>query len=181
MRRINLNVILALVAVYLMAAPLAAGQDAKGMTGRDAGPQTLQEQMVGTWTVVSAVNEIDGKKIGDLYGPNPQGQFIFTRDGHFSLFIVRPGRPKFASNNRTAGTPEENKEAMAGFISEFGTYTINSDGSSVTLHIVACSFPNWEATDQERRVQITGDELKVAVPKASTGSGSSVIVLRRAK
>ena len=168
MRKVNL-IVLAAFAIYLLAAPLALGQG-----------QTLQEQMVGTWTVVSAVNEVDGKKIGDLYGPNPQGQFIFTRDGHFSLFIVRPGRPKFASNSRTTGTSEENKEAMAGFISEFGTYTINSDGS-VTLHIVACSFPNWEATDQERRVQITGDEMKVAVPKASTGSGSSVIMLKRAE
>ena len=180
MSKVNL-ILLALVAIYLLAAPGALGQGVKGMSGGDAGPQTLQEQIVGTWAVVSAVNEVDGKKIGDLYGPNPQGQFIFTRDGHFSLFIVRPGRPKFASNSRTTGTSEENKEAMAGFISEFGTYTINSDGSSVTLHIVACSFPNWEATDQERRVQITGDEMKVAVPKASTGSGSSVIMLKRAK
>jgi hypothetical protein len=146
----------------------------------NAGAQTLKEQIVGTWTVVSAVNEVDGKKVGDLYGLNPQGQFIFTLDGHFSIFIVRPGRPKFASNNRTAGTPEENKEAMAGFISEFGTYTIKSDGS-VTLHIVACSFPNWDATNQERRVRITGDEMEVGVQTASTGSGSSVITLRRAK
>ena len=161
----------AIVVLLVLALAYAAGY---------AGAQTLKEQMVGTWTVVSAVNEVDGKKLGDPYGPNPQGQFIFTLDGHFSIFIVRLGRPKFASNNRTAGTPEENKEAMAGFIGGFGTYTIDSD-KSVTLHIVACSFPNWDATNQERRIRITGDEMEVGVQRASTGSGSTVVTLRRAK
>jgi hypothetical protein len=146
-----------------------------------AGAQTLKKQIVGTWNVVSAVNELDGKKIGDPFGSNPQGQFIFARDGHFALFLVRPGRPKFVSNNRTAGTPEENKAAMAGFLGEFGTYTINPDGKSITLDIVACSFPNWDATHQERRIQITGDEMKIMVAAGATGTGSSVITVRRAK
>ena len=147
-----------------------------------AGAQTLKKQIVGTWTPVSAVNEVNGKKVGDLYGSDPQGQFMFARDGHFSLFLVaRQGRLKFASNNRTAGTVEENKAAVAGFLSEFGTYTINPDGKSITLHIVASSFPNWDATHQERRIQIADDEMKIMVAAASTGTGSSVITVKRTK
>jgi hypothetical protein len=141
--------------------------------------QALKKQIVGTWSIMSAVNEVDGKKT-DLYGPNPQGQIIFTRDGNFSFTTMRPGRMKFAANSRTAGTPEENKEAMGGYIAEFGTYTFNPDGA-VMLHIVGCSFPNWDGTDQKRSLQVKGDELTWSNSAASTGSGKAIITAKRAK
>jgi hypothetical protein len=145
-----------------------------------AGAQTLKKQMVGTWELVSAVNEVNGKKI-DLLGPNPVGPYTFTRDGHFSFFLARPDRPKFASNNRTTGTPEENMAAVAGFNALAGTYKINPDGKSITLHIIAASFPNWEGTDQTRDIQVAGGEMKISVPLASTGTGRSVITIKRTK
>jgi len=141
--------------------------------------QASKKQLVGTWSVVSVVNDVNGKKI-DLYGPNPKGQYIFTADGHFAGDIMRLGRPKFASNNRTAGTADENKEAMAGYIANFGTYEIASDGT-LTLHVVGCSFPNWDATEQKRHIQIKGDELRWENAGPSTGSGSNVIIMKRAK
>lgn len=144
-----------------------------------AGAQTLKKQIVGSWTLVSAVNDPDGKKI-DLYGPTPQGQFMFARDGHFSLFLVRPGRMKFASSNYREGTAEENKAALGGYLSEFGTYTINPDGKSITLHIVASSFPNWDMTDQRREIQITGGQMQIGVATGSTG-GRNVITVKRVK
>jgi hypothetical protein len=147
-----------------------------------AGAQTLKKHIVGTWELVSAVNEVDGKKVGDLYGPNPLGQFMFDRNGHFSMFLVaRQGRVKFASNNRTAGTPEENKAAVVGFMGEFGTYTINPDSKSITLHIVANSFPNWDGTQQRRDIQFSGDEMNLIVAVASTGTGRAVITVKRIK
>jgi hypothetical protein len=141
--------------------------------------QTTKKQIVGTWSIVSVVNDVDGKKI-DLYGTNPQGLIIFTRDGHFSFSNMRPGRTKFASNNRTAGTPEENKDAMGGYLNDFGTYSIDADGS-VTLHIVGCSFPNWDGTEQKRHIQVKGDELTWRNATPSTGSGNVVIMAKRAK
>jgi hypothetical protein len=141
--------------------------------------KVTKKQLVGTWSVVAVTNEVDGKKI-DLYGPNPQGQFIFTREGHFSFEYIRPGRHKFASGNRTTGTPEENKEAMAGSLGMFGTYMANSDGS-ITLHITGSSFPNWDGTEQKRRAEINGDEMKWINPTASTGSGTAITILRRVK
>ncbi len=44
--------------------------------------KTVKEQIVGTWWVVSAVNEMGGKK-SESFGSAPKGQFIFTADGHF--------------------------------------------------------------------------------------------------
>lgn len=138
-----------------------------------------EKNIAGTWLVLSVVNEVDSKK-DDLFGPNPQGQFIFTPDGHFSINIIRSGRTKFASDNSTAGTAEENKEAMAGTLSLFGTYTINSGGWQ-TLHIVGSSFPNWDGAEQKRLFQIKGDEMTYENPTAPTGSGHVVLMLKRAK
>ncbi len=137
-------------------------------TADSAGAQEMKEktvkgQMFGVWAVVSVVNEADGKKT-EPYGANPKGQFIFTADGYFSINIIRPDRPKFVSNNRTTGTPEENKAAMQRSNSSFGTYEISSDGS-ITLHIVGST---------------KGDEITWANPTPSIG-GNTVTTLQRAK
>ncbi len=104
---------------------------------------------------------------------------MFTADGHFSTNIICPGRLKFASNNRMTGTPGENKEAVAGNISNFGSYAINSDGS-ITLEIIGSSFPNRDGTKQKRLAEIKGDKMTWTNPTASMG-GTSVITLQRVK
>src|SRR5262249_52083592 len=140
--------------------------------------KTVKEQLVGTWRVLSAVSEIHGRKT-ELFGPTPKGQYIFTSEGYFSINIIRSGRTKFASNNRTTGRAEENKEAVVGSISTFGNYTLNSDGS-INLQIVGSSFPNWDDTKQKHLVEIKDDEMKWTDPTDSAG-GSAVITLQRAK
>ncbi len=83
--------------------------------------QTFKQQIVGTWTVVSVTAEMGGKK-AEPFGANPQGYFMFTANGYFSNSVVRADRLKFGSNNPNMGTPEENKAAVQGIISTFGTY-----------------------------------------------------------
>jgi Lipocalin-like domain len=39
--------------------------------------------------------------------------------------LMRPDRPKFASNNALAGTPEEVKVAFEGYVSYCGSYEVN--------------------------------------------------------
>jgi hypothetical protein len=45
---------------------------------------TLKQQIVGTWTVVSSINERAGKKTEPL-GPHPIGYYMFDQEGHYSL------------------------------------------------------------------------------------------------
>jgi hypothetical protein len=71
------------------------------------------KELVGTWTLVSITLEQDGKKT-DFYGPNPQGQVTYAPNGRVSLIIARSDLPQFASKNRKAGTPEENKAVVTG-------------------------------------------------------------------
>jgi len=65
---------------------------------------TIPKELVGTWTMVSITQEQDGKQT-DLFGPNPQGRRIIDADGHVFYIATRGDLPKFASNNRAAGTP----------------------------------------------------------------------------
>jgi hypothetical protein len=148
---------------------------------RDAIAQqkTLKEQVVGTWAYVTVdIVGADGSRV-PLYGPNPQGLASFDSNGHYILLTARRGQAKFASNNRNEGTPEENKAVVQGSIAHFGTYTVNEADKTITFHIEASTFPNWDGTEQKRPFTVNGDELKWTTP-ASSG-GSAEVILKRAK
>ena len=139
--------------------------------------------IVGTWTLVSITLEKDGKKT-DFYGPNPQGQLIYDATGHFSVIITRSDLPKFASDNRVAGTPEENKAIVQGSLASFGTYSVNETDKTYTQHVESCTFPNWNGTDQKYSFDISGDELNIQVvsgPLTNIGTGTAYVVWKRAK
>jgi Lipocalin-like domain len=166
------------VGVMILSATVGMVLAAGDVGAQEMKEKTVKGQIFGVWAVVSVVNEADGKKT-EPYGANPKAQFIFTADGYFTTNIVRPDRPKFVSNNRTTGTPEENKAAVQGSNSSFGTYEISSDGS-ITLHIVGSTFPNWDGTKQKRLAAIKGDEITWTNPTPSIG-GNTVTILQRAK
>ena len=132
------------------------------------------------WTVVSVTLEQDGKKI-DMYGSNPQGQAIFAPNGRFSIMFIRSDVPKFASTNREAGTPEENKAAVQGSIAYFGTYSVSETDKVIMYHLEGSTFPNWRGVDQKRFFELAGDELTLINPTPSTGSGTAYAVWKRAK
>ncbi len=125
------------------------------------------------------VLEKDGKKT-EPFGAKPVGAFLFLPNGQFSTQIVRADRMKFASKSRETGTADENKSAVLGTITSFGTYTVDKD-NAVTLNITGSSFPNWDGTSQKRVAMIKGDELTWTNPTPSQGAGTAVLILKRAK
>src|ERR1700739_3877409 len=77
------------------------------------------KDLVGTWVATSNVSEQNGVKFNP-YGDPPLGTLIFDADGHYGLVLSRSDVPKFASNNRTNGTADENKAAVQGTVAHFG-------------------------------------------------------------
>ena len=140
--------------------------------------QTVKD-FAGTWTLVSSVNEQGGNKT-DQYGPNPKGILTVDANGHYVIAIARAGLPKVASNNRTTGTPEENKAIVQGSVFHFGTLSVNAADKTMTFKIETSTFPNWDGTEQKRPFTVTGDELKYTAPAAS-GGGTLTAVWKRAK
>ena len=140
--------------------------------------QTTKD-LVGTWTLVSNVTEQGGNKT-DPFGPNPKGILTVDANGRYVIAITRAGLPKVASNNRTTGTPEENKAIVAGSIAHFGTMSVNEADKAITFKIETATFPNWNGTEQKRPFTVTGDELTYTVAAAS-GGGTATVVWKRAK
>ena len=136
--------------------------------------------VVGTWTLVSSVTEKDGVKT-DQFGSGAKGMLMLDADGRFMLTIIGPNLPRFASNNRAAGTPEETKTVVSGSIAMIGTYAVSPAEKTLTFNVDSATFPNWNGTAQKRLLASTsGDELKYVTPTASSG-GVATVTWRRAK
>ena len=141
-----------------------------------ASAQTAKE-LVGTWNLVSTETVRPDGSRAPTFGDNPKGIIVFTSDGRFIYLYSRGDLPKFASDNRTTGTADENKAVVQGSIATFGTYSVS--GNELTLKIEHSTFPNWIGADQKRTIAITGDELKWH-NSAGSGGGIVELVLKRA-
>ena len=126
-------------------------------------PRSLKEQLVGTWTLVSwEQKKGDGTKVR-RFGENPVGIASFDAGGRYIITAMRSDRAKYASDAPWQGTAEENKATAAGTMTYFGTYSVSEADSSIAIHVVGSSFPNWNGGDQKRGVAIAGDQLTLTV------------------
>jgi Lipocalin-like domain len=135
--------------------------------------------LIGTWTLVSSDTVNPNGSRAPTLGVNPTGRLVFTRDGRFIWLFLSTDLPKFTSNSRATGTPEENGAIVRGSISVFGTYALA--GKDLVFKIEQSTFPNWTGTEQKRTITlVSGAELKWTNPVGSTG-GIAELVFKRAK
>jgi hypothetical protein len=130
--------------------------------------KTLRERLVGTWTfVIAEITTADGQKTLP-FGDKPKGMLIFTADGHFSQVHVAGDLPKIASNNRLAGTTEDNKAIVHGSLALFGTYEVDEDKGKLTFKIEGSTFPNLAGWAKTRTIDaLSDDEFRNTNPAAS--------------
>lgn len=165
MNRLAIPALAASPVFLAVAAPGAAAQSAPNIAG--------------TWTLVSATIQQQGGTASDVFGPEPLGTIVFGADGGYALVFLRRGLPRFASNNRASGTPEENKAVVQGSIAHFGAYTVEDGGRTLVFRVQSGTFPNWDGGEQRRALALRGDELTYTV--ASSVGGTAQVTLRRAK
>ena len=132
---------------------------------------TFKDEIAGSWRLVSIINtRVDGTKY-ELFGPQAKGVVHFDRNGIYSFQIMRAVRPSFAAENRLEGSAEENKAAVQGMVSHFGTYGVDETNRVVQFHIEGSSYPNWEKTIQKRDFKLLGNRLMWSDPSAGPRSG----------
>ena len=123
--------------------------------------------LVGTWTLVAAdVQHPDGSRTSD-YGAAPKGLLIIDAQGHYSVQIYKSERPKFASGDRSKGTPQEYKDASLGSSTHFGTVSV--DDGTLAFHIEKASFPNFEGDTQKRSYELKDGKLSYRVAPRPNG------------
>lgn len=138
--------------------------------------QTAQD-LVGSWRLVSIASQNPGRDTASLEG-NQSGTMMFGSDGRFALIFVRDDMPKFASNSRASGTPDENRAVVQGSIAIFGTYAVEDAGKTLVLRIENSTFPNWAGAEQRRAMTLSGNEFTYTTP--GSGGAGAVVTLRRA-
>ncbi|MCU1230520.1 MAG: hypothetical protein JWO97_3404 [Acidobacteria bacterium] len=127
------------------------------------------DSLTGTWTLVSVDNVLADGRVIHPYGPKPDGMLTFDGAGRYSILIFRPGRARFASNDKSRGTPEENQATVQGTNTHFGRYRVDADSHTLTFTIEHASFPNWEGIEQRRAFVLDGDLLRYTVRTTTTG------------
>ena len=141
-------------------------------------PKITKDQLTGTWTFTSIhVERPDGSRV-EPWGSKPNGIVMFAQNGHYSIVLTRADVPKFASNDRLKGTPEENQAAVHGVHALFGRYNVNEVEGSFALKVDGSSFPNEIGSEQKRIVEsLAGNEMKFSIP--TTTGAKPYIMLRR--
>jgi hypothetical protein len=140
----------------------------------------LKDQIAGTWRIVSNDNVApDGTK-RQLFGSNPKGVLILAANGQYVQIFTRGDAPKFKSNNRLEGTPEETKAAYQGMVATFGTWSVDEAGKTLVTRIDGSLFPNQVGMEQKRPISLKGDDLTVDNPAPASG-GKSLSVWKRIK
>ena len=127
--------------------------------------------LAGTYAVVSS----------PPFGPHPVGQMLLGADGHYALILARSNLPKIAAGTRDKGTAEEDKAIVGGSIGHFGTYAVDAQQKTLTFHVQASTFPNWNGATFDRALKVSGDQLTYTNTSPSNGGPPNEVVWKRVK
>lgn len=134
----------------------------------------LQEQLTGTWALVTVDNIYpDGSRVHP-YGENPRGLLVFDAQGNYAIQIYKADRIKVASGDKNIVTTEESAALIQGSNAHFGKFTVDERAKTITFKIDHATFTNWDNVDQERSYTYTGNEIKYVVTHTTQG-GKAVI------
>jgi hypothetical protein len=115
--------------------------------------QSLNDQIVGTWTLSQVYDDHGNGNFVNPWGPDVEGQLTYTKGGRFSLMIIAAGRPKSSGDPRTPVGPA---------LGYFGTYVVRDD---VVVHDTErATFPNWEGLERPLTSVVKGNALAQTAP-----------------
>src|SRR6476620_11863194 len=139
----------------------------------------LKEQIVGAWTLVSAVDtQADGTKTNP-WGANPKGAYMFSPDGRFTQMLFHTDLPKI--DNRMGGTPDQHKAIAQGVVAYYGTYTVDEANKTINVKFEGSSFAKFVGTEGKRVItSINDNDFQSTNPATSTGTKAES-VWRRVK
>jgi hypothetical protein len=114
-------------------------------------PQTLRQQTVGVWSVLS--NTLS--PLNQVVGTNPKGFLFYAGSGKYAIVLENPDRPKGAGRGD-------------GMFASFGTWTVNEADKTMTAHTEGSMNSSLEGTDRKTSMVLNGDERRVTGPEGTT-------------
>jgi hypothetical protein len=130
--------------IGLAATTLSANQDHDGN-------QRIKERFVGAWRLVSL--EAPGPD-GRIHKADSTGMFVFTRDGHASVQVMRRNLPPPSST-------ESEQYSRGGYEATFGTYEVDENAHTFTFHVEGALARALIGKDLPRIFEFSGNQLIV--------------------
>jgi hypothetical protein len=106
--------------------------------------QTLRQQLVGTWEVVSLGNP-EGANT-KIVSTTPKGYVILAGSGKYNAVFRNPNRPKDAGR-------------ADGVNASFGSWSVDEGTKTLTIHVDGAMNSSAEGTEGKSTIVINGDEL----------------------
>lgn len=130
--------------------------------------------LVGGWRLRTWVSIADDGSETQPMGDAPDGLLTYTAGGTMIGIMGPGGRPRFATDDVTGGTADEQARAFATFIAYGGRYAV--DGDTVTHDVETSLFPNWIGTQQRRRWALdpSGRHLTITSPPLVLGGATRI-------
>ena len=110
----------------------------------------LQDELVGTFELVSLESRRSDGEITRPYGDHPIGLFMFDPAGRYSVQLT--------DANRSA--------RQSSYLATFGSYTVDEDRSTFTLAPHGGSDPNLIGTEVLRHVAFDGETAIFNTPSS---------------
>ncbi len=135
-----------------------------------------EADLIGAWGYVSGYTITpDGERL-DQFGEHPQGIFIILPSHLYSHIVMKPDLPKVKSGLLKETAPGEQETLAEGVLAHYGTWQVDEDRGTLTVHIEKSSFPNFDGIQQTRLVTILDkDTLEYVNTTSSTGPGAKVV------
>ncbi len=133
----------------------------------EASDTEIAKQFIGSWSLVSWIATRPDGTTFHPYDENPVGRIMYQDTGKMVACLMRRERIPFASDNRHAASPTEQKAAYKDFVSYFGSFTIQEAEGTVTHHVEGSTFPNWIGTDLVRSYHFAGNNLTLSLTSPS--------------
>jgi hypothetical protein len=127
-----------------------------------AAPVSIQDQFVGTWRLVSDVEERGGGQSIEPRGPHPIGVLIYDRAGTMSGQIMNSGRPALSTGSADCAALEQ---TIQSYLAYFGTYTIDEQARTITHHVRGSLVQTQVGSAQLRRYEFRGNRLTLSPPE----------------
>jgi hypothetical protein len=133
------------------------------------GAQFNLEKLIGTWKLVSIETFLlpDNKIVYEWMGEKPLGLIMYDQTGYMSVQFMRDPRPTFSSKSGSYfdASPEEIKNAYAGYYAYFGTYEVNESEGSIIHHVKGSLMPAEVGIDYKRFFKFEGKRIILTTPQ----------------
>lgn len=135
-------------------------------------------EFVGAWRLLSCEARDSRGQVQYPFGERATGQLFYDGAGNMSAQLMKADRTRFAARDPARGTDAEVRDAFAGYVAYFGTYSIDDEKSTVTHRVTGASFPNWVGVDLVRHYTFDdGGRLRLSTPPIEVGGQSLDYVL----